>query len=634
MRTDQGGSFEFGIFRLDATERRLLREGYPVALTPKAFHTLVLLVENRGHVLRKDELIGEVWPDTFVDEGGLARNISVLRKALGDDPVHQRLIETVPKRGYRFVGNVRTLLDRSSAQSASEPHQSVASHPAAQLPRFRPMRRWAVWALSALVLVLATTSAISRYSRDAAVRPIQAADSRRLVAVLPFEPWNAESDPNYLGLGLADAVITRLSRIGRITVRPTSAISKHGQGGVDPLRVARELGVHTVVVGKVSQVAGRIRVRVQVLTAPGGEILWAGTFDETVRDVFTVEDAISQRVAEALQITLTGEEHRRLKRHDTDSAPAYDAYLNGRYLANQRTPEMLTEAVVLFEKAIAIDSEFARAHAGLADCFALLAVYHALPPHEAFEKAKLSARRALAIDDTIAEAHTTLGFVATLYEWDWSRGEAAFRRAIMLSPSYATARHWYAINLMSAGRVDESIAQILEAQVLDPVSPIISTDVAEMFYWAGQYGRAIEQAQTTLELHPHYHMAHGLRGWAYAQNGQPREALSEFRKALAAADQPGTRLGIGYVAALTHDTMEARRTLEELTRLSATTYVSPHHFAVMHAALGDTDKATDWLETAFDARVVQLNWLKMDPRFRGLHGDGRFQALVKRLRFP
>ena len=628
MRTDRGGLFQFGAFRLDATERRLVRDGQPVALTPKAFHTLVLLVENQGHVLVKDELIGEVWPDTFIDEGGLARNISALRKALGDDPVQQRVIETVPKYGYRFVASVERLLPERDTPSFAA-LQPAVDRDSAQPPP--PPRGRGVEAVSGLALLLATLLVVGIISRDRGRPPDPAVGARRAVAVLPFEPWGAESERGYLGLGIADAVITRLSHVTRLIVRPTSAISRYADGGADPVTVARELGVQTVVVGRILRIGDRLRVRVQVLGAPTGDILWAGMFDETVGDMFTIEDAISQRVAEALQITLSSEEQRWIGRRDTDSALAYDAYLNGRYLSNQRTPQALTNAVALFQHSIAADPEFARAHSGLADCYALLAVYHALPPDEAFAKAKVSALRALAIDGTIAEAHTTLAFVATLYEWDWSGGEAAFRRAIMLSPSYATAHHWYAINLMSTGRVDEAIAEIRQAQSLDPMSPIISTDVAEMFYWAGQYDRAIAQAEATLELHPHYHMAHGIRGWAYAQNGQPRQALAEFRKALAAADQPGTRLGLGYVAALTGDRIAATRALEDLTRLSASTYVSPLHFAVLQAALGDTDEAIAWLEKAFDTRVVQLNWLKMDPRFHSLRGDARFQDLVKRL---
>lgn len=630
MRTDQGGLFEFGAFRLDATERRLVRDGHAVSLTPKAFHTLVLLVENGGHLLGKEELIREVWPDSFVEEGGLARNISVLRKALGDSPDGQRLIETVPKRGYRFVGVVKRLLPETDALAAGRLPGSMDGRRDDYPPRSR-IRRAGVLLLSGLVLVLLATLAVSRFSRDDGARINRAEESRRLVAVLPFESGGAESDPNHVGLGMADAVITRLSHIGRLTVRPTSAVSRYAAGGADPMTVARELGVQAVVVGKIAWADDRLRARVQVLEAPGGDILWAGTFDEAVGELFAVEDKISQRIVEALHLTLTGDEQRRLMRRDTSSAPAYDAYLYGRYLANQRTPDAIAKAAALFQRAIAIDSGFARAHGALADCYALLAIYHAEPPDEAFPKAKSSALRALAIDDRLVEAHTTLAFVKTLYEWDWPGGEAAFRHAIMLGPSYATAHHWYAINLMSTGRAAESIAQILEAQALDPVSPIISTDVAEMFYWAGDYDRALERAQATLERHPYYHMAHELRGWAYAQIGQPREAVSEFRKALAVADLPGTRLGIAYVAAVTDDTTEARRALAELTTLSAATYVSPHHFAVLHAALGDTDQAIGWLEQAFDTRVVQLNWLKVDPRFRSLHGDHRFQDLLTRL---
>ena len=230
--------------------------------------------------------------------------------------------------------------------------------------------------------------------------------------------------------------------------------------------------------------------------------MWAGTFDEDFRDIFSVEDAVSQRVADVLRITLTGNERRRLVRHETDSAEAYDAYLNGRYLSSQRTPEMLLKAVTHFQQASERDPGFALAYSGLADCYALLGVYHALPANEAFPKAKAAAARALAIDDSIAEAHTTLAFVKTHFDWDWSGGDAAFQRAIELSPSYATAHHWYAINLMSTGRVDESIAQILRAQELDPLSPIISTDVAEMFYWAGQYDRAIDQARKDARIAP------------------------------------------------------------------------------------------------------------------------------------
>ena len=593
----------------------------------------MLLVENCGHVLCKEELIREVWPDSFVEEGGLARNISVLRKALGDSPVGQRLIQTVPKRGYRFVGDVKRLLPENDPSAASPPH-GLLDRRRDDDPLMSHIRLAGVL-LSGMVLVIVTTIVVSRFSRDAAV-PNGARGritASNWLRSCPFESGGAESDPNHISLGIADAVITRLSHIGRLTVHPTSAIRPIHRPRPRPIesRARRTAASRRWSWARSCGPVTALRARVQVLTAPSGDILWAGTFDENVGDIFAVEDAISQRVVEALNLTLTGDERRLVGRRDTTSAPASDAYLYGRYLANQRTPDAIAKAAALFQHAIAIDSGFARAHGALADCYALLAIYHAVPPHEGFPKAKLSALRALAIDDSLVEAHTTLAFVKTLYEWDWSRGEAGFRHAIMLSPSYATAHHWYTINLMSTGRVAESIAQILEAQALDPVRRLSARTRRKC-----SIGRASTIAplkkprrRWSCILTITWHTECVAR--CAAQSGRPAEAVSEFRKALAVADQPGTRLGIAYVAAVTHDTTEARRALEELTTLSGTSYVWPHHFAVLHAALGDADRAIEWLEKAFDTRVAQLNWLKVNPRFRSLRGDPRFEDLLKRL---
>ena len=627
-------SFEFGCFRLEPAERRLLCDGRPISLTPKAFQTLVFLVENCGHVVSKDELIKNVWPETFVEEGGLARNISVLRKVLGDGPSGQTFIETVPKRGYRFVAQVRELDPHARTPDPANQKRidelRLAGGDGAMPEAVSTIgRRFFGHRLAIVVLVAAVpVSAFWGYKSAWVATPAMSPQS---VAVLPFHNWDAGNDSDYIGLGIADAVIIRLSYIGRISVRPTSTITRYMNRPSEPLAVGRELAVDALVDGRIQRAGDRIRVTVQLFDTRSGTISWAGTFDEHFQDIFSVEDAISQRIAEVLLTSLTAKEKRRLVRHETENIEAYQAYLNGRYRSSQRTPSALLDAVTHFHQASTTDPGFALAFSGLADCYALLGVYHALQTSEAFPKAKVAAARALAIDDSLAEAHTTLAFVKTHYEWDWSGGAAEYRRAIELNPSYATAHHWYAINLMSTGRSDESIRQILRAQELDPLSPIISTDVAEMFYWAGQNDRAVAQARKTLELHPHYPMAHGLLGWAYAQNGQFREALSEFRKAQATSDDPASRLGLGYVSALAGNTDDARRILLELKDLSTTKYVSPHHFAVMYAALGERDDAFDWLERAYEDRVVQLNWLKIDPRFRNLRADPRFKDLLRRL---
>jgi DNA-binding winged helix-turn-helix (wHTH) protein/TolB-like protein/Flp pilus assembly protein TadD len=645
-------AYEFGGYLLDPTEGRLLRNGRPVALTPKAFQTLVVLVENSGHMVGKDELVREVWPETFVDEAGLTRNISVLRKVLADGAPDQEFIETVPKRGYRFIDSVkRVTIDVPAA--VSEPQSAVTGaeelgplspvtaldqvEDARWAPAASPVRRTARSVLSStrfagvgvVIALCALSAALIWWRPDTS--SVETVPDPLTLAVFPFQTLGAERHDDYLGLGMADALITRLSRIDRITVRPTIAVSTYTNRANDPLAAARDLRVGSVLDGNIQRVGDRIRVTVQLVQVQDGRLLWGGTFDERFLDVFSIQDRVSARVAEVLLVALRGDELQRLTRRETQIGAAYEAYLKGRYLANERTSESLAAASASFAEAIARDPRYALAHAGLADAYALLGVYGALPTTEAFPKAKAAAVEALNIDDTIGEAHTTLAFVKTLYEWDWAGGEAAFKRAIQLSPNYSTAHHWYAINLMSTGRARESIAEMQRAYVLDPLSPIVSTDVGEMFFWAGDYERAIAQARKTLEMHPHYYLAHGLLGWAYAHKGEYSQALAEFRKVSPGTDDDGTRVGIAYVAALTNNRVEALQILKELEELGKTRYVSPHHLAVLYSAVGNREQAFESLERSYKNRVAQLNWLKIDPRFFNLRSDRRFRSLMRRL---
>ena len=404
MQTGPYGSFEFGCFRLDPTERRLLCDGRPISLTPKAFHTLVILVQNCGHVLGKDELIKEVWPGTFVEEGGLTRNISVLRKVLREDPSGRVFIETVPKRGYRFVAQVRRAAFSHSPGTA-ELSPGVHATLVEQGPTRTDRGFW--WAALTIGALVATLSLLPLVWRRGVSGPtaIQRAQS---VAVLPFQTWGVRADQDYLGLGMADALITRLSRVDRITVRPTVAISRYTNRERDSLAAARELKVGSLVDGNIQRVGDRIRVTVQLVQVQDGRLLWGGTFEEPFLDVFSIQDRVSARVAELLLVTLRREELQRLASQDTQNGAAYEAYLKARYLLNERTPETLSKALAAFTEAIDRDRRYARAYAGLADSYALLGVYGALPTTEAFPKAKAAASAALNIDETIGEAHTTL----------------------------------------------------------------------------------------------------------------------------------------------------------------------------------------------------------------------------------
>ena len=325
MQTGPYGPFEFGCFRLDPTERRLLCDGRPISLTPKAFHTLVILVQNCGHVLGKDELIKEVWPGTFVEEGGLARNISVLRKVLGEDPSGRVFIETVPKRGYRFVAQVRRAASSHSPGTA-ELSPDVDATPVEQGPTRTDRGFW--WAALTIGALVATLSVLPLVWRRGASAPtaIQTAQS---VAVLPFQTWGVRADQDYLGLGMADALITRLSRVDRITVRPTVAISRYTNRERDSLAAARELKVGSLLDGNIQRVGDRIRVTVQLVQVQDGRLLWGGTFEEPFLDVFSIQDRVSARVAELLLVTLRREELQRLASQDTQNGAAYRSVSQG-----------------------------------------------------------------------------------------------------------------------------------------------------------------------------------------------------------------------------------------------------------------------------------------------------------------
>jgi DNA-binding winged helix-turn-helix (wHTH) protein/TolB-like protein/Flp pilus assembly protein TadD len=613
-------AYEFGSFHLDPDERRLLNAGRAVPLTPKAFQTLVLLVERSGQLVAKDELIREVWPGIFVEEGGLTRNISVLRKALGDDQTEQRFIETVPKLGYRFVSPVRSV----------DADVSASLTPSGRAKAWWPGRHGSELATLCLLLATVGIAVVFRHTRSSS--PVESPSQATTIAVFPFQDVGATPLQDHVGLGIADALITRLAQIKQISVTPTSATSPSASHYQEPFAVARTLSVQFLLNGTFHRVGDRIRVTAQLVNVSNRQLLWAGTFDEAFRDVFSVQDQIAGRVADVLLVPLGREERQPPAIRETENAAAYDAYLDGRYLRNQRTPETLQRSVQAFLRAIRLDANFALAYAGLADSYALLGVYEVLPTRQAFPMAKIAAEMALARNEAIAEVHATLGFVKTFFEWDWHAGEAEFRRAIELNSTYATARHWYAIHLMSLGRTSESLAQMSRAQQLDPLSPIINTDVAEMYYWAGQYDRARAECRRTLEMYPRYYMAHCVLGWVHVQSGNLDQAKSEFQKAAEIVDDdPWVIVGLGYIHAAEGRRGAAEQALNELDEVARRRSVSPHAFAVMQVALGNAEAALTRLEESYDRRVVQLNWLKIDPRFRPLHSEPRFADLLRRL---
>lgn len=640
--------YEFGPFTLKTSEHRLLRDGKPVSLPAKAFEVLLLLVENGGHLVPKDELVKKVWASAFAEEANLTANISALRKALGQASGGQEYIETVPRLGYRFnatatdseaspgasgplqvPGSARATPNRSpmTPNNVFLPEAGVADAPAA---RSKPAR-YAVLAAATLGALLIVGWWVQLKRRP---RPTPVNTGTRSIAVLPFQSLSSSPDQEYLSLGLSDALITRLGGLRQIVVRPTLSIRKYSEGGVDPRAAGQELKVDAVLEGSVQRLGERIRVTVRLLRVADGAQLWSDTFDERFTNLFAVEDSISQQVTKALALQLSGEEQQQLAKRYTQSTDAHQLYLKGRFFWGKRTPAGVDESIEYFQQAIAADPRYALAYAGLADSYLLQGSsgYSELRPQQAMQKARAAAERALALDDTLAEAHTSLGYVKLIYAWDWQGSEQEFHRALELNPSDTTALHWYSHYLTAMGRHDESIAISKRALEINPVDLSLNEHLAWVYIMAGQYDRAIDQCRKTLEMDPNFVLAHRRLGEAYEYQRRYPEAIAEFQRAQELSGGAIVyKALLGEVFALSGRSEDAERSLRELARWSQRKYVSSALIAAIYLDLGDRDQAFHWLDKAYDERSDLLTYAKVDPTFEPLRSDPRWPALLERL---
>jgi DNA-binding winged helix-turn-helix (wHTH) protein/tetratricopeptide (TPR) repeat protein len=586
---DRGTShvYEFGEFRVDAVKRRLFRGDAAVPATVRALDLLIALIERRGEVVSKDELLRIVWPDCVVQEANLSQNVFVLRKLLGERPSDHQYILTVPGRGYSFVADVRD--SRAAARKDAVPAaESVAA----------PARR-----------------------------------TIRSIAVTPFRMLDGEGADEHLGIGLADAVVTRLSGVKQLVVRPIGAGMPLTDLARDPCVLGRTLGVDALVTGSIKRGADRLRVTVQLVSVAHEATLWAHQFDERLTDLFAVEDSISEQVTRALVLELTDAEQAVLARRHTTSTEAYQAYLKGRYFWNKRTSSGFRRAIELFEQAIAIDPRYALAYAGIADCRNLLSVYSAVAPRDGYPLGAVSAAKALQIDDGLAEARVALAYALLNYQWNFADAETEFQRALAILPNYATAHHLYADLLCASGRFREAVTEIRRAQELDPVSLIINTDYGWILVHARQYDMAIRQLHETLELDSTFWYAHWVLGLAFEQTRRYEEGIASFLRARELSeDNPYILGGLGRIYADARRPREARQTLDDLVRLAERRYVSPFIIATVHAALGDRDAAFGGLDLAYEECSHWLMYVDIAPVLDVLRGDARFAELSRRVK--
>lgn len=616
-----------------------------MSLSRKAFDTLLILAQNSGQIVSKDELMRRLWPDTIVEENNLTQRISQVRKALGENKKDHDYIVTAPGQGYCFVAKVTVVSEQTSLAILDTEESDInqeagtrvgivsgqlaplVTYTAPFLPR-RHRKALVVFALLSGLITLPTYVWIA--TRTKARPPEASAGKQRSLAVLPFKSLNAQDADDHLGPGIADALITKLSNIREISVRPTRGVLKYDDSTQSPLIAGRELDVDSVLDGSIQKAGDRIRVTVQLVNVRDGKSLWARSFDEQFTSIFAIQDSISEQVAHSLMIELTDETRQFLVKHHTDSTEAYQAYLKGRYFWNKRTKEGLAKAVDYFQQAVTADPKYALAYAGLADAYALSMVYHSnvMSAEDTGQRVFEAASRAVELDDKLAEGHTSLAacFQFTMHP---ASAEKEFVRALALNPGYATAHQWYGEFLRSLGRFDEALAELKRAQEIDPLSPIINYSLGTSFYLARQYDQMAEQNRKALEIDPNFAPAHLGLGLALEQRGMYEEAISEFQKATDLSGESELMIAsLAHAYAVAGNRSKAQRTFEELKKLSKRRSVFAGNLALFYAASGERDDAFIWLQKAQECQE-EFRMLRADPRLDNLRADPKFQALLQ-----
>ncbi len=627
--------YEFGAYRIDTEERLLHRGSELISLPPKAVETLLVLLGGAGRMVDKGDLMKAVWPDTFVEEGALTRNISLLRKALGDAGEEEATyIETIPKRGYRFVAPLRT---GGSEPAPAEPVAAPALMPPLDdlLPVTKPSWRARV-AAPAGVLLLAAVVALANYwmRRDQLAPVVSAKAPANALAVLPFR--NVEADPaeDYFADGMTQALITGLAKLGNLRV---ISLAPAAGGPREPAALdalVRDRLVNRVLTGTVLRAGGRVRIDAQLTDPKTHAVTWANYYERDVKDVLALEAAVAEAIASEIQVTVTAEERQRLEPARQIRPEALDAYLRGRYLWNRRTEEGLKRAVQYFEQAIAADPNYAPAYSGLADSYSLLGSIgiDGMPPNKAMPLAKAAALKALELDPRSAEAHVSLAYVKLSYDWDLRGAAEEFERAKALAPASATLHHWYSHYFMAAGDLPKATEQMQEALRLEPLSPSINIGIGWCYYYSQQYDKAIEQYRSVVETDPSFPMAHQTLAMAYQQVGKYPQAIEEFQRAVSlSGNSPTAVAGLAGAFAAAGKPAEARQQMSRLEEMSRQRYVPAFYFATIHHGLGDTAKTLEWGWKSVGERSDYLIYLRVEPRVGKLAGNAEFIRMLARL---
>lgn len=643
----------FGMYEVDLRTSELRKQGRKIKLQEQPCRILGILLEQRGEVVTREDLRKRLWSDdTFVDfDHSLNTAIMRLREALSDSSDNPVFIETLPRHGYRFIAPVEEV-----CVSEDEKHEDAApvAEPASHFPvtelrsptpssterailerknqRIAPRRALFLGGLLGLAF-LTVFLIVLRHLRNGTAANLGPSQIKSVV-VLPFENLSQDEDQQYFTDGMTDELIAHLAKIRSLRVISRTSSMEYKGTHKTLSQIARDLNVDALVEGTVLRSGNRVRITAELVQVATDRHLWAETYQSQLGDVLTLQSQVASAIVNEIRINLTPEEQQRLASTRPVSAESYEDYLKGRYYWNKRSEEGLKKAIEYFQLATEKDPRYALAYAGLADCYSIIgsAIVGTVPSYEVAPKAKVAALKALELDDTLAEAQTSLATVRFNYDWDWAAAATGFRRSIELNPSYATAYQRYSLYLMAMGRTQESLMQMNRARDLDPLSISMNFSLGWRLYMARQYDQAIEQLRNTLDMDPNFALPRMVLGQAYEQKGSYPQAIAELQKAASIShDSPLVLGALGHAYGASGNRADGEKILNQLMEQSKKQYVSPFYVAIVYAGLVENDKAVDWLEKAYKDRSNALVFSKVDPQLDSLRSTPRFRSLLHRL---
>jgi len=630
----------FGVFEMDLGTGELRKHGVQVRLQRQPFQVLAMLLGHAGEVVTREELQKQLWPaDTSVDfDHGLNKTINKIRDALGDSPETPRFVETVARRGYRFLAEVKDLdagtipapTPESGALSVAQDSNLAKTAPQPvthkELIPSRTLRR--LGAILALLLIVLTASAL--YFRNRSSPSLI-----RSLAVLPFESLSGDASQDYFADGMTDELITDLGQISALRVISRTSVMSYKRVRKPLPQIARELNVDAMVEGTVLRSGDQVRITAQLIEASTDKHLWSQSYEGELRETLALQSKVARTIANQIRINLNPHELAALKTVRVVKPEAYESYLKGRFFWNKRTADGLRAALAYFNQAIDEDPTYAQAYSGLADTYALLGdwQYAVMTFKEALPRAKAAAVKALELDSSISEAHTSLGYSLRAFDWDFDAAGKEFLRAVELNPSYATAHHWNAINLGLLGRPKEALVEMRKAENLDPLSLIINADLAEFLLLTHSYDESVIQSRKIIEMDPAFAIGHKQLGDAYLLKQMDKEAVAELQNAVRLSGGSPiciAELARAYVAAGKMN--EAVKLLSDLEKRSTASFTNAPQIALIYASMGDNQQAMNWLERAYEERFNPSILLRSG--FRSLRSDSRFEDFLRRVGLP